>query len=160
MPRLRSEVIRAYPSPSEVIRTETNFLAPSGINDAEKRVSFDMSDLDRPDKSMFDEATDEAAQPTFGTRPAEDHRDSAWLRWVKPFSIILVPAIVLGLAFALRDYVRQYTATTEFGRAAARGWVKLDTWDWFWRRFVEGACAGAAFGLLYKIQWNLRNRCP
>jgi hypothetical protein len=132
----------------------------SGINDALKLVSFDMRDRDRPDKSMFDEVADEAAQATFGARPAEEQRDSAWLRWVKPFSIILVPALVLGLVFALRDYVRQYTATTEFGRAVARGWVKLDTWDWMWRRFVEGACAGAAFGLLYKIQWYFRNRCP
>jgi hypothetical protein len=104
-----------------------------------------MSALDRPD-----------------TRPAEDEEqtDSAWLRWVKPFLIILVPAIVLGLVFAFGDYVRQYTATMQFDRAVARGWVELDTWHYMWRRFVLGACAGAAFGLLYKIQWNLRNRCP
>ena len=109
---------------------------------------FDMSDLKRPD--------------AFGTRPAEDEeqRDSAWRRWVRPLLIILVPALALGLVFAFRDYVRQYTATFEFDRAVARGWVQLDTWDWMRRRFVLGACAGAAFGLIYKIQWNLRNRAP
>jgi hypothetical protein len=140
----------------------SDILKNSGIKDAQKLLSFDMSDLDRPDKSLFDEVADEAAQAAFGTRPAEDEepRDSAWLRWVKPFSIILVPAIVLGVVFALGDYVRQYTATMQFDRAVARGWVKLDTWDWFWRRFLQGVCAGAAFGLLYKIQWHLRNRCP
>ena len=107
-----------------------------------------MSDLERPD--------------AFGPRPPEDEvqRDSAWLRWVKPFSIILIPAIVLGVIFALAIYVRQYTAYSEFGRAVARGWVKLDTWDWFRRRFVLGACAGAAFALLYVIQRHLRNRVP
>ena len=107
-----------------------------------------MSDLEPPDAS--------------GTRPAEDEEqgDSAWLRWVKLFSIILVPAIALGVVFALGDYVRQYTATFQFDRALARGWVKLDTWDWMRRRFVLGACAGAAFGLLYKLQWHLRNRVP
>ena|SRR5262252_5417195 len=107
-----------------------------------------MSDLERPD--------------AFGTCPPEDEeqRDSAWLRWVKLFSIILVPALVLGLVFALRDYVRQYTAYSEAGRAVARGWVQLDTWDWMRRRFVLGACAAAAFALLYVIQRNLRNRVP
>jgi hypothetical protein len=126
----------------------SEILKNSGIKDAQKLVPFHMSDLKRPD--------------AFGTRPAEDEeqRDSAWLHWVKLFSIILVPAIVLGLVFAFRDYVRQYTATTQFDRAVAQGWVKLDTWDWFQRRFVLGACAGAAFGLLYKIQRNLRNRVP
>ena len=120
----------------------------TGIKYAEELVPFDMSDLEHPD--------------AFGTRPAEDEeqRDSAGLRWVKLFSIILVPAIVLGVVFALANYVRQYTATLEFDRAAARGCVQLDTWDWFRRRFVLGACAGAAFGLLYVIQRNLRNRVP
>jgi hypothetical protein len=123
---------------------------------------FDMSDLDRPDKSLFDEVADEAPQAAFGTHPPEDEeqRDSAWLRRVKLFSIILVPAIVLGVVFALGDYVRQYTATLQFDRAVARGFVQLDTWDWFRRRFVQGVCAGAAFGLLYVIQRNLRNRVP
>ena len=122
-------------------------------------MSFDMSDLDRPDKSLFGKVADEA---TRGTRPAEDEeqRDSAWVRWVKPFLIILVPAIAVGLIFVFRDYVRQYIATFQFDRASARGWVKLDTWAWIRRRFVLGFCAGAAFGLLYKIQWHFRNRCP
>ena len=107
-----------------------------------------MSDLERRD--------------AFGTCPPEDEeqRDSAWLRWVKLVSIIFVPALVLGLVFAFGDYVRQYTATLQFDRAVAQGWVKLYTCDWLRRRFVLGACAGAAFGLLYKIQWNLRNRVP
>ena len=121
-----------------------------------------MSDLDRPDKSLFDEVADDAAQAAFGPRPPEDEeqRDSAWLRWLKPVWIILVPALGLGLIFAFGDYVRQYTAYLEFDRAVARGWVELDRWDWMRRRFVLGACTGAAFGLLYKIQWNLMNRVP
>jgi hypothetical protein len=82
------------------------------------------------------------------------------MRRPKLFSIILVAAIVLGVIFALGDYVRQYTATLQFDRAVARGFVQLDTWDWFRRRFVQGVCAGAAFGLLYVIQRNLRNRVP
>jgi hypothetical protein len=137
-------------------------LKNSGIKDAQNLVSSDMSDLDRPGKSLFDEVADEAAPAAFRTRPAadEEQRDSAWPPWVKFFSIILVPAIVLGLVFALRDYVRQYTATMEFDREVARGFVKLDTWDWLRRRFVLGACGGAAFGLLYAIQRNLRNRVP
>jgi hypothetical protein len=120
----------------------------SGIKDAQKLVLFDMSDLERPD--------------TFGTRPpkGEEQRDSAWPRWVKLLSIIVVSAIVLGLVFALRDYVRQYTACSEARRAMARGWVKLDTWDWMRRRFVLGACAGAAFSLLYLIQRHLMDRVP
>lgn len=139
-----------------------DILKNSGIKDAQKLVSFDMSDLDRPDKSLFDEVADEAAQVAFGTRPAEDEeqRDSAWLRWVKLFSIIFVPAIVLGLVFALGDYVRQYTATTQFGRAVARGFVELDTWDWMRRRFLQGACAGAALGLLYVIRCSARKLVP
>jgi hypothetical protein len=67
---------------------------------------------------------------------------------------------VLGVVFALWHYVRQYTATLQFDRAVARGFVQLDTWDWFRRRFLLGVCAGAAFGLLYVIQRNLRNRVP
>ena len=118
------------------------FCKISGIKDAQKLLSFDMSDLERPDKSLFDQ-----------WRPA-------CLHWVKLFSIILVLAVVLGLVLALGDYVRQYTAYSQFGRAVARGIVKLDTWDWFRRRFVHGACVGAAFGLLYMIQRNLRNRAP
>lgn len=117
-------------------------------------MSFDMSN------SVFDKVADEPVEAVSGTRPAEEQRDSAWLRWLRLFCIILVPAIVLGVVFALGDYVRQYTATMEFDRAVARGWVQLDTWDWFRRRFVQGVCAGAAFGLLYVIQRNLRNRVP
>jgi len=111
---------------------------------------------------LFGKVADEAPQTAFGARPPEyeEQRDSAWLRWVKPFLIILVPAIVFGLVFVFRDYASQYIATMEFDRAAARGWVKLDTWDWMRRRFVLGFCAGAAFGLLYKIQWHFRNRVP
>src|SRR6516162_4318132 len=114
---------------------QSDILRNSGIKDAQKLVSFDMRDLDRPDKSLFDEAANGAPQAAFGTRPAGDkeHRDSVWLRWVKPFLIILVPAIVVGLIFVFRDYVRQYAATFQFDRASARGWVKLDTWDWMRR---------------------------
>ena len=121
-----------------------------------------MSDVDRPAKRLFEKVADEAPQAAFGARPPEyeEQGDSAWLRRVKPFLIILVPAIVFGLVFVFRDYARQYIATMEFDRAAARGWVKLDTWDWMRRRFVLGFCAGAAFGLLYKIQWHFRNRVP
>lgn len=113
-------------------------------------------------KSLFDKVADGPARAASGTRPAEDEeqRHSAWLRRLKLLSIILVPAIVLGVVFALGDYIRQYTATLEFDRAVARGWVQLDTWDWFRRRFVQGVCAGAAFGLIYVIQRNLRNRVP
>jgi hypothetical protein len=141
----------------------SDILKNSGIKDAQKLVYFHMSNLDRPDKSLFDEVPDEAAaQSALGTRPArdEEQRDSAWRRWVKLFSIILVPAIVLGVVFALGDYVRQYTATMQFDRAVARGFVKLDTWDWLLRRFMLGAFVGAAFGLFYVIQRNLKNRVP
>ena len=95
-------------------------------------------------------AVDEPAQAASGTRTAEDEDqwDSAWLRWLKLFSIILVPAVALGVALALGDYVRQYTATTQFNRAVARGFVQLDTREWFRIRFLLGACVGAAFGLL------------
>src|SRR6516162_7098004 len=74
---------------------QSDILRNSGIKDAQKLVSFDMRDLDRPDKSLFDEAANGAPQAAFGTRPAGDkeHRDSVWLRWVKPFLIILVPPI-------------------------------------------------------------------
>ena len=135
-----------------------DILKNSGIKDAQKLVSFDMSDLDRPDKGLFDEVADEAAQAAFGTRPAEDEeqRDSAWLRWAKVVSIIFVPAIVLGVVFALGDYVRQYTATTQFGRAVARGFVQLDTWNYMRTRFVLGACVGAAFGLAYHVLRRIR----
>jgi uncharacterized BrkB/YihY/UPF0761 family membrane protein len=112
-------------------------------------------------ESLFDKVAEEPAKAASGSRPAdEEQRESAWLRRLKVFSIILVPAIVVGVVFALGDYVRQYTATMEFDRAVARGWVQLDTWDWFRRRFLLGVCAGAAFGLLYVIQRNLRNRVP
>ena len=128
------------------------------MTDAQKLVSFDMSDLDRPDKSLFDKVADEPAQAAFGTRPAQDEeqKDSAWQRWVKLFSIILVPAIVLGVVFALGDYIRQNTGTSEFRRAVARGFVQLDTWEWMRSRFVQGACAGAAFGLVHHILRRIR----
>jgi len=134
----------------------SDILKTSGIKDALKHVSFDMS------KSLFDKVADEPAQAASGTRTAEDEdqRDSAWLRWLKLFSIILVPAIVLGVVFALGDYVRQYTATTQFRRALARGFVQLDTREWFRIRFVLGACVGAAFGLLYLIRRSARQRVP
>lgn len=112
-------------------------------------------------KSLFDKVADEPAQAASGTRPAEDdeQRDSAWLRWLKLFSIILVPAIVLGVVFALRDYVRQ-SATTQFNRAVARGFVQLDTREWFRIRFVLGACVGAAFGLLYLFRRSAGKLVP
>jgi hypothetical protein len=140
----------------------SDILKSSGIKDAQKLVSFDMSDLDRPDKSRFNEVADEAAQAASGTRPVKDEeqRDSAWLRWVKLFSIIFVPAIVLGVLFALADYVCQYTATTQFGRAVARGFVETDTWNWMRTRFVVGACLGAASGLLYVIRCSARMMVP
>jgi uncharacterized BrkB/YihY/UPF0761 family membrane protein len=113
-------------------------------------------------KSLFDKVADDPAQAASGTRPAEDEeqRDSAWLRRLKLFSIILVPAIVLGIVFALGDYVRQYTATTQFKRAVARGFVQLDTWNWMRTRFLLGSCAGAAFGLLYLIRRSARKLVP
>ena len=57
----------------------------------------------------------EALSYTPESNPGEP-RDAPWLRWLKSASLVLLPALVVGLGFLLKDYVMHHSGETYYDR--------------------------------------------
>lgn len=87
-------------------------------------------------------------------------RDACWLRWLKYVSLVLVPAVVLGVGFLFADYIRQHQAKTYYERSEAREAVEGDSVASMRFRFVAGACLGGGLGLIYVVRCIVRRQEP
>jgi len=120
-----------------------------------------MDDYEDNNKSLLDEMIQTADQAAFGPhRPDQDGpRDPAWLRWAKFFSIIVVGAVVVGVLFALADYIMQCSSDW-YQRSRAEKNIQLTTWEDMRARFFIGSFLGGGFGVAYVIRCLLKNLDP
>jgi hypothetical protein len=98
---------------------------------------------------------------TFMPKPEPgEPRDPAWLRWVKFVSLIIVPAVLLGLVLLFADYMTQYSGDTYYERHRAERRVEHDSVQGMKWRFVIGSCIGGGFGLVYVVRCIVRKVDP
>jgi hypothetical protein len=94
------------------------------------------------------------------TSNSDEPRDAPWLRWLKFTSLIMLPAVVVGLGFLFEDYVTQYSSETYYQRRRAEKRVEHDSLRSIKWRFVLGACMGGSLGLIYVVRCIVRKVDP
>jgi hypothetical protein len=107
------------------------------------------------DSTPLTEAFLEAGEEAFTDPPVDPdgRRDPGWLRWVKFGSIILFPAIVLGLGFLFGPYFTKYNTRTHYEESR-------DTVRGMRFRFFVGASVGGGIGLIYVVRCLVRRTDP
>jgi hypothetical protein len=110
--------------------------------------------------NVIESAIVETALDFDPSKDADAPRDSWWLRWLKFLSLIILPAIVLGLGFLFENYVEQYGADTSYDRSVATRRVERDTTDGMKFRFGIGACVGGGLGAIYVVRCLIRRIDP
>ena len=92
---------------------------------------------------------------------SDETSQSNWLiRAAKFASIIIVLAVLFGGAFALFDYVRQFTGNERRQRDQSRQVVERDTIPMLRLRFYIGAGIGSVIGLIYAGRCILKKQEP
>jgi hypothetical protein len=86
-------------------------------------------------------------------------RDAFWLRWLKYLSLIILPAVVFGLAFLFEDYFLESNGQTYRQRQHASR-VHPDSVSGMKLRFIIGASLGGGLGLVYVIRCAVRKTDP
>lgn len=87
-------------------------------------------------------------------------RDPIWLRLAKFAAIVVASAVVIGVIFALGDYLVQHTGHTFRDRELARNVVDHDSEQYFYGRFLIGACVGAGCSLIYVARCLIKGVDP
>jgi hypothetical protein len=103
---------------------------------------------------------EEAALDSEPAADPESPRDAWWLRWLKFVSLIVLPAVVLGLGFLFADYIGQENADTSYHRDVAKRNVEQDTVGSMKFRFWTGAGVGGGLGLIYVVRCIVRKGDP
>jgi hypothetical protein len=67
-------------------------------------------------------------------------RDKPWLRWLKFASVVILPAVVVGLGFLFEDYVMRAAGKTYYQRQRAENRVEHDSMRSMKLRFLVGSC--------------------
>jgi len=119
--------------------------------------------MNNEEDNLVDVIESAIVETALDSNPATDAdapRDSWWLRWLKFLSLIILPAIVLGLGFLFEDYVEQYRADTSYRRSVATQRVERDTTAGMKFRFGIGACVGGGLGVLYVARCLIRKTDP
>ena len=114
------------------------------------------SDLVNEVFSSIEEATSDPDRSADAGSP----RDPSWLRWLKYLSIIVVPAMILGVGFLFVDYIEQYNADSGYKRARAEQRVQHDTTSSMKFRFWMGAGVGGGLGMIYVVRCIVRKVDP
>jgi hypothetical protein len=91
--------------------------------------------------------------------PSPKSRDPAWLRWLKYLSLIILPAVVFGLAFLFEDYFLESNGQTYRQRQHASR-VYPDSVSSMKLRFIIGAGIGGGLGLIYVVRCIRRKVDP
>jgi hypothetical protein len=86
---------------------------------------------------------------------------NSWLiRAARFASIIIVLAVLFGGAFALFDYVRQFTENDRRERDRSSQAVERDTIPMLRMRFYMGAGIGSVIGLIYAGRCMIKKQEP
>ena len=89
----------------------------------------------------------------------EEPRDPAWLRWLKFASIIVIPAVFLGLAFCGVAYFKEYNRA-RYHMAEAAQQTEDQVTGRLRTTFFLGAVIGGGLGLGYVIRCIIRKVDP
>jgi hypothetical protein len=117
------------------------------------------SEEDNP-VNIVESAIEEAALDSDPAADSDSPRDAWWLRWLKFVSVILAPAVILGVGFVVEDYIEQYRADGSVDRYVAHGNVVHDTIGAMKFRFWLGACVGGGLGAIYVGRCIIRKTDP
>jgi hypothetical protein len=119
--------------------------------------------MDGEEDNPVNSALSAIEEEALDTEPADDPdspRDSWWLRWLKFLSMIVVPAVILGLGFLFADYIEQYRADSSRDRSDARRNVAHDSISAMKFRFWMGAAIGGGLGAIYVARCIIRGTDP
>jgi len=86
---------------------------------------------------------------------ADGTRDVWWMRWVKFLCIILVLAIIFGLAYLFEYYFTKDQSAKHFIRIA-----NADSTEAMKRRFELGGLVGGGLGFIYVVRCILNKSDP
>ena len=110
--------------------------------------------------NLVESALLEAASGSGSAADLDSPRDAWWWRWIKFASVIIVPAIILGVGFLFEDYFEQERAQSSYNRTVARRNVEQDTVRAMKFRFWVGACLGGGLGAIYVARCIVRKTDP
>ncbi|HSU53594.1 MAG TPA: hypothetical protein VLT36_06015 [Candidatus Dormibacteraeota bacterium] len=113
--------------------------------------------------SPVTEGLSEFAKDALSYKPESDPdepRDALWLRWLKFSSVIILPALVVGLGFVFEDYVMHSNSTTAYQRSRAEKRVQRDSVGAMKIRFLVGSGIGGSLGLIYVVRCIVRKVDP
>lgn len=102
-------------------------------------------------------------ETTLETEPASrsnSPKDTFGMRVVKYASIIVVPAVVLGIGFLFYAYIDQYRSETAAQRSRATRKVAHDSVGAMKFRFWMGASIGGGLGMIYVVRCIVRKVDP
>jgi hypothetical protein len=115
------------------------------------------------DYSPTVEGTSDFAKDALSFKPGSDPdepRDATWLRWLKFASLVIVPAVVVGLGFLFEDYATQHSGETYYQRQRAERRVERDSVRSMKLRFLIGSCVGGSLGLIYVVRCIVKKTDP
>jgi hypothetical protein len=116
-------------------------------------------DSNNPVSEILSVVAEEMLDSTLVSDP-DAVRDAWWLRWLKFASIIVVPAVILGMGFLFENYIEQSNADTSYRRHVAERQVEHDTINGMKFRFWAGASVGGGLGLIYVVRCIVRRADP
>ena len=119
-----------------------------------------MDNEDNNPVNIVQSAIEEAALDFDPAGDSDSPRDAWWLRWLKFVSVIVIPAVILGLGFLFENYIEQYRAETFESRYIARRSVENESIGTMKYRFWTGACIGGGLGLIYVARCVIRKTDP
>ena len=119
-----------------------------------------MNNEDENPVSVIESALVETATRSGSAANSDSPRDTWWLRWIKFASVIIVPALILGVGFLFEDYFEQDHAQSSYNRNVARRHVEHDTVMAMTFRFWIGACVGGGLGAIYVARCIVRKTDP
>lgn len=98
----------------------------------------------------------------FDSAPSDSDspRDAWWLRWLKFLSVIIAPAVIIGVGFVVEDYIEQYRADSSISSYVAQSNVENDTVESMKFRFWLGAGIGGCLGMIYCVKCIIRKSDP
>jgi hypothetical protein len=115
------------------------------------------------DKSLCGAAFTAIESAALESDPSVDSdtpRDVWWLRWLKLFSIVAVPAIVLGFGFLFEDYVSDHRTENIYEQAVPANIREQEVVSRMKFRFWLGASVGGGLGLIYVARCIVRKADP
>jgi hypothetical protein len=119
-----------------------------------------MNNVDDNPVNLAESAIKETALDFDPEADADSPRDAWWLRWLKFVTVIVIPALILGLGFVFEDYIEQGLGESSSVRSRAQYNVEHDSIEAMKGRFWLGVCLGGGLGAIYVGRCIIRKTDP